>query len=327
MKKCIITGGCGFIGSHLAEKLIQLGYKVIIFDNLSNGNLRNIEKIKNKITFVKCDISNIGKNSKYFKNVSIVFHLAALADIVPSIQKPEEYFNSNVKGTLNILQLSRKFKIKKFVYAASSSCYGIPKKYPTSENEKINPIYPYAVTKKMGEDLVLKWADIYKLNVTSLRFFNIYGVRSRTSGTYGAMFGVFLAQKINNSPLTIVGDGKQKRDFLNVKDAVNAIIKSSKLKKNKLILNIGSGKCYSVNYIASLICDKERVKLPKRPGEPDITWSNISKAKKILNWSPSVKIEDGIKELINNINYWKNAPIWNKKTIRKATKDWFKYLS
>jgi UDP-glucose 4-epimerase len=304
-----------------------MGYKVIIFDNLSNGNLKNIKKIKKKITFVKCDISKIRNNSKYFKNVSTVFHLAALADIVPSIQKPEEYFNSNVKGTLNVLQLSRKFKIKKFIYAASSSCYGIPKKYPTSESEKLNPIYPYAVTKKMGEDLALKWADIYKLNVTSLRFFNIYGLRSRTSGTYGAMFGVFLAQKINNSPLTIVGDGKQKRDFLNIKDAVEAIIKSSKLKKNKLILNIGSGKCYSINYIANLICNKNKVWLPKRPGEPDITWSNISKAKKILNWSPSIKIEDGVKELINNINYWKNAPIWNKKKIKETTRDWFKYLS
>jgi len=233
MKKCLITGGCGFIGSHLAERLIQKKYKVIILDNLSNGNLKNIKKIRNKVKFVKCDISKIGSWSKLFKNVSLVFHLAALADIVPSIQKPNEYFNSNVKGTLNILQLSRKYNVKKIIYTASSSCYGIPKKYPTAENEKINPVYPYAVTKKMGEDLILKWADIYNLNVISLRFFNVYGLRSRTSGTYGAMFGVFLAQKLNNFPLTIVGNGKQKRDFLNVKDAVNALIKSSKVKKKK----------------------------------------------------------------------------------------------
>ena len=326
-KKCLITGGCGFIGSHLAERLIQKKYKVIILDNLSNGNLKNIKKIKNKVKFVKCDISKIGNWSKLFKDVSLVFHLAALADIVPSIQRPNEYFDSNVKGTLNILQLSRKYNIKKIIYSASSSCYGIPKNYPTAENEKVNPVYPYAVTKKMGEDLILKWADIYNLNVISLRFFNVYGLRSRTSGTYGAMFGVFLAQKLNNFPLTIVGKKKKKRDFLNVKDAVNALMKSSKVKKNKLILNIGSGKCYSVNYIASLICKKKRVKLPKRPGEPDITWSNIKKAKKILNWSPTISIEDGVNELIDNINYWKKAPIWNKKNIQKATKDWFKYLS
>ena len=148
MIKYIISGGAGFIGSHLAERLIQKKYKVIILDNLSNGNLKNIKKIRNKIKFVKCDISKIGSWSKLFKDVSLVFHLAALADIVPSIQKPNEYFDSNVKGTLNILQLSRKYNVKKIIYTASSSCYGIPKKYPTAENEKINPVYPYAITKK-----------------------------------------------------------------------------------------------------------------------------------------------------------------------------------
>ncbi len=326
MNKCIVTGGCGFIGSHVAERLVNDGNQVIILDNLSNGNLKNIEKIKKKVKFVKCDISKKGLWLKNFKNVKYVFHFAALADIVPSILKPIEYFNTNVQGTLNILEISRYYKVKKVIYSASSSCYGIPKNYPTNEKEFLNPIYPYAITKKMGEDLILKWSDMYNLKVISLRFFNVYGLRSRTSGTYGAMFGVFLAQRVNNLPLTIVGNGKQKRDFLNVRDAVNAIIKASRIKEKKLILNIGSGKCYSINYIANLI-SKKRIRIPKRPGEPDITWANISKAKKILGWKPTITIDDGVNELINNINYWKNAPIWNKKKIKEATKDWFKYLS
>jgi UDP-glucose 4-epimerase len=327
MKKCIVTGGCGFIGSHLAEKLIALGYQVIILDNLSNGTLLNIKYIKKKIKFIKCDISKKGSWQKHFKNANLVFHFAALADIVPSIQKPEEYFNANVVGTLNVLESSRQYKVKKIIYAASSSCYGIPESYPTNEKEQVNPIYPYAITKKIGEDLLLDWSKIYGLNVTSLRFFNVYGLRSRTSGTYGAMFGVFLAQKLNNRQLTIVGNGKQKRDFLNVKDAVKAIISASKIKESNLIINIGSGKTFSVEYIANLICKKSRTYLPKRPGEPDITWANIALAKKKLKWVPKVNIEIGVKELLENINYWKKAPIWDKKNIKKVTKDWFKYLS
>ena len=327
MNKCIVTGGCGFIGSHVAERLVNEGFDVTVLDNLSNGSLKNIKKIKNKIKFIKCDISKKGIWCKSFKNVQYLFHFAALADIVPSILKPEKYFDANVKGTLNILENSKKYKIKKIIYAASSSCYGIPKSYPTDEKEAVNPVYPYAVTKKIGEDLVLKWSDIYKLNVISLRFFNVYGLRSRTSGTYGAMFGVFLAQKINNKPLTIVGNGYQKRDFLNIKDAVNVIVKVLKIKDRKLILNIGSGKCYSVNYIANLICNRKKVKIPKRPGEPNKTWANINKAKKILKWKPTITIEKGVEELLQNINYWKKAPIWNKKKIKIATKYWFKYLS
>jgi len=325
-KKCIITGGCGFLGSHLAEKLVQMNYQVIIIDNFSNGNIKNINKIKKKVKLVKADISKLGSWKKYFKKTHYVFHLAALADIVPSIQNPQSYFQSNVTGTLNILELSKNNKVKKIIYAASSSCYGIPKKYPTKENALLKPMYPYALTKKMGEDLLLHWGKIYKLNVVSLRFFNIYGLRSRTSGNYGAMFGVFLAQKINGFPLTIVGSGNQKRDFLHISDAVDALIKASKLKKSLEIINIGSGKCYSINYIAKLIGNR-KVHISKRPGEPYKTWSNINKAKKTLKWHPKINIKQGVSELLENITNWKKAPIWDKKSIKKETSDWFKFLS
>ena len=170
------------------------------------------------------------KYSEYFRNADNVFHLAAKADIVPSIENPNLYFDVNVKGTLNILNQSVKNNIKRFIYIASSSSYGIPKKYPTPENSKIDPQYPYALTKRLGEELVLHYSKIYNLNSTSLRFFNVYGPRARTSGTYGAVFGVFLAQKIANKPYTVVGDGTQTRDFTYISDVVDSIIKVLKKK-------------------------------------------------------------------------------------------------
>ena len=234
--KILVTGGAGFIGSHLVEKLIK-NNKVIVIDNYSTGRYENIKHLsKNKnLTVYKKDIYS-DKIDYLFKDVNTVFHIAALADIVPSIQNPTNYFNSNVTGTLNVLKSCTKYKVKKIVYTASSSCYGIPQNFPTSENEKIEPQYPYALTKKIGEDLIMHWAKLYNINATSLRLFNVYGTRSRTSGTYGAMFGVFLKQKLSKRPFTVVGDGKQKRDFTYVTDVVEALIKAAKYKKNFQIL-------------------------------------------------------------------------------------------
>ena len=278
--KYLVTGGAGFIGSHIVEALIKKNNDVIVLDNFSTGRKNNLEFIKSKkLKVIKVDISNYQKIEKYFYKVKKVFHLAALADIVPSIENPYSYFDSNVVGTLNILRASLKYKIKKFVYSASSSCYGIPKTYPTKENSKIQPQYPYALTKWMGEELVMHWSKLYKLNCTSLRLFNVYGTRSRTSGTYGAMFGVFLAQKLNRKPFTIVGDGNQKRDFTYVKDVVDAFIKASKLKKSGKVFNVGSGKTVSVNQVVAYLKGK-KVFIKKRPGEPDMTFAEIKKSKK-----------------------------------------------
>ena len=306
MKKIIITGGCGFIGSHLAEKLSNLGISVTILDNLSTGRIENIKNFKNKIQFYKVDISNKKKISKYFKNIDIVFHCAALADIVPSIENPDLYFKSNVIGTQNIASLCVENKVKKIIYTASSSCYGIAKKTPTKENAKIDPKYPYALTKYLGEEILIHWSKLFNINLISLRLFNVYGPRSRTSGTYGAMFGTFLAQKISGSPLTIVGSGKQSRDFTYVSDVIDAIIKASKSKIKFGVFNVGSGRTISVNYIVKLIGGKT-VKIPKRPGEPFITYANITKINKILNWKPRIRIEKGIEILKKNINFWKKS--------------------
>jgi UDP-glucose 4-epimerase len=321
----IVTGGAGFIGSHLVDKLIKLKHKVIVLDNLSTGRIENIRHNFNKIKFVKCDLSKISKWKTYFKKADYVFHLAALADLVPSINNPTKYFNSNVVGTLNVLKLSKYYKIKKLVYAASSSCYGIPKTYPTDENENIDTRHPYALTKRMGEELVLHWSKVYKVKSISLRLFNVYGTRSRTSSNYGAMFGVFLSQKIKQKPYTVVKDGNQLRDFLYVSDVVDAIVKAAKSKISGEIFNVGSGRPVSILDIVNLL-KGEYIFIPKRPGEPDITHADIKKIKKYLRWTPKTSIKKGVNMLLQNIDYWKSAPLWTPKNIKVATKDWFKYL-
>ena len=324
--KTIVTGGGGFIGSHLCEKLVEEGHSVTIIDNFSIGRKTNLEKIKNKVKIINKDIRNYNSIKKLFKNIDNVFHLAALADIVPSIENPDDYYSTNVTGTYNVLKLSSENKIKRFIYSASSSCYGIPVQYPTKEIATINPQYPYALTKRLGEELVIHFSNVYKLNTSSLRFFNVYGPRARTSGTYGAVFGVFLAQKIAKKPFTIVGDGKQTRDFTYVSDIVDAIIKVSK-KKNLIgeIFNVGSGKTISVNKIAELLKGK-KINIPKRPGEPDITFACIKKIKRKTRWKPKISIEKGIKIMLKHIDDWKQAPVWTPSKISKQTKKWFYYL-
>ena len=287
--KAIVTGGHGFIGSHLVERLLKEGHDVITIDNNSTGRLENISHLReyaNQLKIINEDITDLSIDTiKLFEDAELIYHLAALADIVPSIQKPAEYYNANVNGTFYVLEYAKKSnKLKKFIYAASSSCYGIPNNYPTLESSEIRPEYPYALTKRIGEELALHWGKLYNLPVISLRFFNVYGTRSRTSGTYGAVFGVFLAQKLANKPLTIVGDGKQTRDFTYVSDVVEAIYKSSLSDIVNEIMNVGSGNHYSVLMLAKLI-GGDTVHIPKRPGEPDCTFADITKIKSLLDWT------------------------------------------
>ena len=323
--KAIVTGGAGFIGSHLVDLLLINNFNVTVIDNFSTGRNVNLDHVNKNITIIEADISIPGSWVKEFKDSDYVYHLAALADIVPSIQNPEGYFKSNVDGTFNVLQASRTGNIKKLTYAASSSCYGIPDEYPTKEIAEIRPQYPYALTKRMGEELVLHWANVYKLPANSLRFFNVYGPRSRTSGTYGAVFGVFLAQKLANNPYTVVGDGNQTRDFTYVTDVADAIYSVSQSKYSGEIFNVGSGASISVNRIVELL-GGNKINIPKRPGEPDCTFADISKIKSHIGWSPKITIEEGVAHLLSNIDYWKDAPVWTPDKIKEATSDWFKFL-
>ena len=326
--KSIVTGGAGFIGSHLADLLIELNFEVVVIDNLSIGRRENIGHLveNSKFTFVQADICNFDVIEPIFKDADWVFHLAALADIVPSIENPTEYYKTNVNGTFNVLQACRKYQVKKIIYAGSSSCYGIPDEYPTKEIAEIRPQYPYALTKNIGEQIVMHWCQLYNLPAISLRFFNVYGPRARTSGTYGAVFGVFLAQKLANKPYTVVGDGNQTRDFTFVSDVVSAIVASAESNLSGEIINIGSNNTYSINRLVELL-GGDITYIPKRPGEPDCTWADISKASQLLNWKPKVSLETGVKILLNNMEYWADAPVWDKTSIAKATEKWFEYLS
>lgn len=325
MVKVVVTGGAGFIGSHVVDRLLDLGHQVKVVDNFSTGRRSNLAHCADRVEIIEGDISMEGPWADALVGSQWVLHLAALADIVPSIQAPEAYFAANVTGTFNVLQAARRARVERLVYAASSSCYGIPDIYPTPEYAEMRPEYPYALTKRIGEELVLHWAKVYGLEAMSLRFFNVYGTRSRTSGTYGAVFGVFLAQKLAGAPLTIVGDGTQTRDFTYVTDVADAVVSAAASDVSGVALNVGSGATVSVNHIAQLL-GGDTVHIPKRPGEPDCTFADIHAISSALGWVPRVTIEDGVAQVLANIDYWREAPVWTPESIGLATEDWFKYL-
>lgn len=323
----LVTGGCGFIGSHMTDRLLLEGHTVRVIDNQTTGRPENLahQKDNPNLTIHTMDIRNREEIAPVFEGVDYVFHFAALADIVPSIQRPWDYYSSNVLGTYHVAECARHAGVKKLVYAASSSCYGIPDEYPTKETAEIRPQYPYALTKRLGEETVLHWGQVYGLPVVTLRLFNVYGTRSRTSGTYGAVFGVFLAQKLAGKPFTVVGDGNQTRDFTYVTDIADAFYTAAVSDAAQETFNVGSSGTYSVNRLCELL-GGEIVHIPKRPGEPDCTFADTSKIKEKLGWSAKVTFEEGVKNVLDNIDYWRKAPVWTPESIDMATEDWFKYL-
>lgn len=324
----VVTGGAGFIGSHLVDRLLDMGHQVRVIDNLSTGRLDNLDHQKRdpRMDVIVADLAEVEKVRRHFKGADWVFHLAALADIVPSIQRPAEYHRSNVDGTLGVLEGARKAGVKRLVYAASSSCYGIPDVYPTPEEAPIRPQYPYALTKYLAEEMVLHWSRVYGLPVVSLRFFNAYGPRSRTHGTYGAVFGVFLAQKLAGKPFTVVGDGTQTRDFTYVTDIAAAMVAAAESDLSGEVMNVGSGGTYSINRLVELL-GGEKIHIPKRPGEPDSTFADVSKIERLLAWKAEVGFEEGVAKVLDNIDYWRKAPVWTPAAIAKSTKEWFELLS
>ena len=328
--RSLVTGGCGFIGSHMVDRLLAEGHEVVVIDNCSTGRMENLEHCKDRagLQVVLEDICNYDRIAPLFEGVDWVFHMAALADIVPSIQRPQDYYRSNVDGTFSVLQAAKAAHVKRFLYTASSSCYGIPDSFPTDERADIRPEYPYALTKRLGEELALHWAQVYGLPVVSLCLFNVYGPRSRTSGTYGAVFGVFLGQKLAGKPYTVVGTGEQTRDFTYVTDIVDAFFTAAKSEVVGERFNVGSEHTYSVNRLVELLGgkDAEVVHIPKRPGEPDCTWADTTKISRMLGWHPRVTLEEGVQHILENIDYWRKAPVWTPDKIQEATADWFKYL-
>jgi UDP-glucose 4-epimerase len=324
----IVTGGAGFIGSHLVDALLASGRSVLAIDDLAIGRRVNIAAHEGnaRFRFVEASVVDRARMLELFKGAERVFHLAALADIVPSVQSPERYFDANVNGSYAVAEAARHNGVRKLLYAASSSCYGIPDTYPTPETAAINPRYPYALTKYLGEQILLHWGQLYGVPITSLRLFNVYGPRARTSGTYGAVFGVFLAQKIAGKPLTIVGDGTQTRDFTYVSDVVSAFVAAAERGRDGAIYNVGSGGTVSVNRLVELIGTDEIAYIPKRPGEPDCTFADTARIEAELGWKARVPIEEGVANLMANLDYWRDAPVWTPDRIADATQDWFKYI-
>jgi UDP-glucose 4-epimerase len=326
--RCLVTGAAGFIGSHLTDALLAAGHSVIGVDDLSTGRMKNLDLAqKNKnFSFLKKNVVGLKPAGLPSGELDWFFHLAGRADLVPSIVNPREYFEVNVDGTFDALECARALSVKKFIYTASSTCYGIPETCPTPETAPCAVRHPYGLTKMMGEELAMHWAQVYKMPTLSLRLFNVYGPRSRTTGAYGAVFGVFLKQKLAGKPFTVVGDGKQTRDFTFVSDVADAFVAAAASKVSGEILNIGSGHTYSVNRLVELLGGPV-VYVPKRPGEPDSTFADINRIQREVRWNPKISLEEGVRRMLGVIEDWRDAPLWEPNTIAEATRDWFKYLS
>lgn len=320
----VVTGGAGFIGSHMVDLLLSRGFNVRVIDSMLNGREANLAQHRDdpRLSFEQIDLRDVPPDSSLFAGADYVLHFAGIGDIVPSMEQPTDYMSANVMGTVHALEAARHSGVRKFVYAASSSCYGLATELPTTEDTPIDTQYPYALSKYLGEQAVMHWGAVYRLPVTSIRIFNAYGPRSRTTGAYGAVFGVFLAQKLAGRPYTVVGDGTQSRDFVFVTDLARVFLLAAESDQTGEAYNVGGGDPQSVNRLVELLGgDVEYV--PKRPGEPDCTWADIAKARENLGWEPQVSFEQGVAEMLAHIDYWREAPVWDPESIDAATRTWF----
>ncbi len=322
----LVTGGAGFIGSHMVDLLRNRGYRVRVIDNLVGGRESNIahHAASGMVDLDKRDIRAVDADDALFSGVSHIFHFAGIGDIVPSIDRPTDYMDVNVMGTVRMLEGARQAKVRKFVYAASSTCYGLAD-VPTREDHPIDPRYPYALSKYQGEQATMHWHKVYGLPVNSVRIFNAYGTRSRTTGAYGAVFGVFLRQKLAGTAFTVVGDGNQKRDFLYATDVARGFMAAAETDLVGRAYNLGAGNPQSVNRLVELL-GGEKTHIPKRPGEPDCTWADITKITTELGWRPEISFEEGVAKIVAQIDHWRDAPLWTPESIQQATSSWFRYL-
>ncbi len=294
-KKAIVTGGAGFIGSNLIDKLIDMGVEVHIIDDLSTGFEKNINP---KATFHKIDISTLNPDLVWweFKNTDVIFHLAALARVQPSIENPIPFDKVNIGGTLRMLKLAHNLGVKRFVYSASSSAYGNATKFPTPEEHPTNPLSPYGLQKYVGEQYCKMFSQVYNLDTVSLRYFNVYGERMSLEGAYKLAIPIFADQMLNKKPLTINNDGEQRRDFTYVGDVVNANILAATNPKDLKgeVFNIGNGNNYSVNELADMLGGEKSY--GNKVIEPFQTLADNSKALLVLDWDPKGDLPAWIKK-------------------------------
>jgi UDP-glucose 4-epimerase len=308
--KCLVTGGAGFIGSNLVDTLISQNHEVTVIDNESSDAHDQFywNPIANNYKYNICDYTMC---SDVFKrhNPDVVFHIAAEARIQPCIEDPLKAVESNMVGTATILELSRRYKVKRVMYSSTSSAYGLKNLCPLSEDMPNDCLNPYSVSKVAGEELCKMYSSLYGLETVIFRYFNVYGERQPIKGQYAPVIGIFQRQKKNGEPMTIVGDGEQRRDFTHVSDVVSANILAATKTFNRWqedetknyiyqfgqIYNVGTGVNYSVNEIAKII-GGNTINIPPRVGESRITLANISKIKKQLGWEPKIKLEDWLKK-------------------------------
>jgi UDP-glucose 4-epimerase len=294
--KYLVTGGCGFIGSHIVDSLVAAGHGVVIIDNESSDS-HEYFNYNDKARYHKLDICDYDSIKHLFENVDTVFHLAAESRIQPSIENPMKAISTNVYGTCSVLQAAREFGVRRVVYSSTSSAYGLSVSSPNKETDLEDCLNPYSVSKVSGEKLCKMYSDLYGLETIVLRYFNVYGERQPTKGQYSPVTGVFLRQFKQGEPLTIVGDGTQRRDFIHVSDVVGANIlassvslSSSETVKYGDVFNIGLGENYSVKEIADMISENQ-IFIDQRKGEAKETLADIHRAKQYLGWKPKVKLK------------------------------------
>lgn len=294
MKKYLVTGGAGFIGSHLVDKLIEQGHRVIVIDNLSTGKKENLNP---EADFYNLDICDFDKIKPLFKDIDYAFHLAAIPRVPISVKDPIGSSRVNISGTINVFKAASDSGVKRVVFASSSSVYGNQKELPLREDMMPNPISPYALQKLIGEQFAKLFIQLYQVSIVSLRYFNVYGPRIDFDSDYSLVIGKFLKQKVEGKPLTIFGDGKQTRGFCYINDVIEANIKAMKSQKLKggEVINISSGESYSIDYLADLIGGEIQY-LPPRPGDVLHTKADITLAKNLLDWQPKISFKEGVKK-------------------------------
>lgn len=300
--KVLVTGGAGFIGSHLVDRLIADKHQVVILDHFTNGEKQHFKTAQHKklLTLHQVDISDRQQlHPSFFNNIDWVFHLASYSKKGNEAEMGKLH-KINVDGTVNMLEQARKAAIKKFIFTSTASVYGKTDKNPVNENTKLKLDDSYAFSKHLGELYTLHWGKVYKLRVVILRLFNVYGPKIRPFGGFGTTLSIFLSQKKENRPYQVRGDGYQKRDFTFVADVVDALIVAARSKITNEIINIATGVGYSLNTLLDLL-GGEKHYLAKLNNEPDSLVADIKKAKKLLSWQPKITLSDGIAKVLQSM--------------------------
>ncbi len=314
--RAIVTGAAGFVGSHLVEHLIQANWEVIALDR---QRPRSVEA--GVYRYALCDLEDHASVGQLKLEADVVCHLAGYGEMLGALRDPAAYLQANVIGTAAALELARAAGAQRFVYAASSSCYGAHPPVPTAEDAPIDTGHPYALSKWMGEQAVFHWARVYGLEVNSLRLFTAYGPRMRKSDALGPVLNIFLAQRVHGVPLTIVGDGTQGRDFVHARDVAAAFHMAAITPWHGRIWNVGSGETQTIDHLADLI-GGPTVRIPERHGDPHTARADITRIQCDLDWHPRVSFAHGLAELLADTAPWRDAPVWTPDTMMRETAQW-----